>query len=475
MKRSRYSVSSVSTSSTSWSNSPSGHRESVSGRWVEDNECSSCRKCQRQFSLMNRRHHCRICGQIFCNPCSRTRMMIATTPGDIPTRQRVCDPCAVTAQSNAILYDIEDDDDEETASPTISSSTHRSSEYFVDTKLVSPLPAVEAPPPGPSINFMVASMVCFAASFWFLKDEVAYSNPAIWILLAGFLKNLHQLVISIRIADSRRTEELRMESRTHIEVSRAASFKESSFAPPEFSDDEIVAPVKNDNPLNLSEATKAGMLATARKTVETLWEQGMSQDNWTPEPNSFPIDGVVLHSRDGKPSRIYKCEAELDLSPEELFDVLYGQFETSGTWNVTAAENKIVQKLSDETDIVHLTSAAALGGMVSSRDFVNTRTWCKKDGGYIIASNCAGKNLIKTEKGITRGENGVTGFIILPHESSAFKSRFVWILNCDIKGYFPGSLIRKGSLSEMCCFIRNLRRHLAATIGSDSIEAPISS
>jgi StAR-related lipid transfer protein 3 len=160
----------------------------------------------------------------------------------------------------------------------------------------------------------------------------------------------------------------------------------------------------------------------------------------------------------------------VDLSPEELFDVLHGQFENSA-WNITVAENKIVQKLSDETDIVHVTSAPALGGMISSRDFVNTRTWRKKDGGYIIASNCAGKNLIKAEKGVTRGENGVTGFVILPHESSAFKCRFIWILNCDIKGYFPGSLIRKGSLSEQCCFVRNLRRHLNATIGSDNNAA----
>ncbi|KAJ0405715.1 hypothetical protein ATCC90586_005873 [Pythium insidiosum] len=220
------------------------------------------------------------------------------------------------------------------------------------------------------------------------------------------------------------------------------------------------------------------MLTAANKAVDTLWETGMSTDNWTAEPNSFPIDDVVLHSRDGKPVRIYKCEAVIDLAPDELFDLLHGQFESSNTWNVTAAENKVLQQLSDDTDIVHMTSAAALGGMVSSRDFVNTRTWRRKEGGYIIASTNAGKDLVKPAKGVTRGENGVTGFIILPHESSPFKSRFVWVLNCDIKGYFPSSLIRKGSLSEMCCFIRNLRRHLAATIGSDSstpADAPTTS
>ncbi|GLD93040.1 hypothetical protein PINS_up001632 [Pythium insidiosum] len=461
MKRSRLSVSTASTTSTSWSSTAATTRDSVSisGRWVDDAAVQSCRKCERGFTLVNRRHHCRICGNIFCNACSRTRIVFSTGPGESAKRQRVCDPCASHAQSSAILYDIDD-----VSEPRESHFSTVSSTDFVtdstDTNVVTVTSNDENA--APSVNFMVASMVCFATSFWFLKDEVSYSNPAIWILLAGFLKNLYELLVTVRLHRLQEAEKIRTEEQhNHFEVTHIHHTTTSS---PE-SD---VPPAKSDNLLSLTESKKADMLAVANKAVDTLWETAMSTDNWTPEPNSFPIDDVVLHSRDGKPVRIYKCEAVIDLAPDELFDLLHGQFETSSTWNVTAAENKVLQQLSDDTDIVHMTSAAALGGMVSSRDFVNTRTWRRKEGGYIIASTSAGKDLVKPAKGVTRGENGVTGFVILPHESSAFKSRFVWILNCDIKGYFPSSLIRKGSLSEMCCFIRNLRRHLAATIGSDS-------
>ena len=38
--------------------------------WMDDNYCQACYKCGVTFSVVNRKHHCRICGQIFCNNCS---------------------------------------------------------------------------------------------------------------------------------------------------------------------------------------------------------------------------------------------------------------------------------------------------------------------------------------------------------------------------------------------------------------------
>ncbi|MDP2438631.1 MAG: FYVE zinc finger domain-containing protein [archaeon] len=37
--------------------------------WVTDDSSDVCYKCKEEFSLINRRHHCRFCGQLFCGNC----------------------------------------------------------------------------------------------------------------------------------------------------------------------------------------------------------------------------------------------------------------------------------------------------------------------------------------------------------------------------------------------------------------------
>ena len=41
--------------------------------WVEDSKVSSCMRCQHDFTLRRRRHHCRKCGKIFCKDCNKKR------------------------------------------------------------------------------------------------------------------------------------------------------------------------------------------------------------------------------------------------------------------------------------------------------------------------------------------------------------------------------------------------------------------
>jgi 1-phosphatidylinositol-3-phosphate 5-kinase len=37
---------------------------------MQDKLCKICYKCELPFTMYRRRHHCRMCGQIFCNQCS---------------------------------------------------------------------------------------------------------------------------------------------------------------------------------------------------------------------------------------------------------------------------------------------------------------------------------------------------------------------------------------------------------------------
>ena len=58
-------------------------------KWADDSEVNSCIICQSPFSITNRKHHCRNCGQIFCSDCSAKK---APMP-NFKNPQRVCDNC----------------------------------------------------------------------------------------------------------------------------------------------------------------------------------------------------------------------------------------------------------------------------------------------------------------------------------------------------------------------------------------------
>jgi len=61
-----------------------------SGRkWKDDTDVVSCSGCQSGFSLTNRKHHCRNCGNIFCNECSNKQANMA----GYKKPQRVCEGC----------------------------------------------------------------------------------------------------------------------------------------------------------------------------------------------------------------------------------------------------------------------------------------------------------------------------------------------------------------------------------------------
>ncbi|GAA55113.1 FYVE RhoGEF and PH domain-containing protein 2 [Clonorchis sinensis] len=64
--------------------------EPVSGssaiEWVKDEQSTMCAECSAEFTVFNRRHHCRACGKVFCGTCSDYRAPIAFQGN----KERVC-------------------------------------------------------------------------------------------------------------------------------------------------------------------------------------------------------------------------------------------------------------------------------------------------------------------------------------------------------------------------------------------------
>ncbi|CAH1392871.1 unnamed protein product [Nezara viridula] len=59
--------------------------------WVPDSEAQICMHCKKnQFTVLNRRHHCRNCGEVVCGPCSNKKFLL---PNQSSKPVRVCLNC----------------------------------------------------------------------------------------------------------------------------------------------------------------------------------------------------------------------------------------------------------------------------------------------------------------------------------------------------------------------------------------------
>lgn len=70
------------------------YQETVQQRppWIDDATVKNCKSCNKEFGVFTRKHHCRRCGDIFCDSCSNTYVELAPEMC-YPEPQRVCSRC----------------------------------------------------------------------------------------------------------------------------------------------------------------------------------------------------------------------------------------------------------------------------------------------------------------------------------------------------------------------------------------------
>ena len=61
--------------------------------WMPDQSCRVCYECDSQFTIFNRKHHCRLCGRVFCARC--TANSVPAPSGDPSTDREECEKIRV--------------------------------------------------------------------------------------------------------------------------------------------------------------------------------------------------------------------------------------------------------------------------------------------------------------------------------------------------------------------------------------------
>ncbi|ETV95359.1 hypothetical protein H310_11248 [Aphanomyces invadans] len=173
------------------------------------------------------------------------------------------------------------------------------------------------------------------------------------------------------------------------------------------------------------------------------------------------VSNASIWSKPGKSVRLFQADAIVEAPPSVVFDVLHIKIADTREWNTSVDACTLVKQLAPNVEIMHTLTFAMYGGLVSARDFINVRVAKElEDGsGYIVGTTGIEYKNVPRGSGVTRGMNGVMGFLILRHERG---TRLVWIINTDVKGWIPRSLIDAAIPAEMESYILALRKRVVA-------------
>lgn len=154
-------------------------------------------------------------------------------------------------------------------------------------------------------------------------------------------------------------------------------------------------------------------------------------------------------------------------SPKFIFENVLMKGEDLPKWNKSITSVKILRQIGSNTKVTCEISAPAAMGMISSRQFVTVRTastpTCDDNSPCQYVSAGMSTELlddeIQTDPSLVRGFNGPTGFILSDGDDDN-STKFVWILNTDIRGNISRGLVNRNLVSTMFNFVIALRKYL---------------
>ncbi|XP_076455837.1 stAR-related lipid transfer protein 3-like isoform X2 [Babylonia areolata] len=199
----------------------------------------------------------------------------------------------------------------------------------------------------------------------------------------------------------------------------------------------------------------------ADKSWNFLWHcLNLPFSDWKLEAGRGLDEGIVYSLHTKEYGKIFKLEGEVEMEAQSLWKDMIHNINDSPTWNPTLVECSTVQVIDDHMDITH-NIAAGIGGIVSSRDFVNLRCWGTRQGIYLSAGHGVTHPDRPPLKKHVRGFNGPGGWAFKPVENDPNKCVFVWVMNLDLKGWIPQRLVDQASTTVLLDYLKYVRQYVA--------------
>uniref|UniRef100_A0A3P9IZG9 START domain-containing protein 1 n=1 Tax=Oryzias latipes TaxID=8090 RepID=A0A3P9IZG9_ORYLA len=192
-----------------------------------------------------------------------------------------------------------------------------------------------------------------------------------------------------------------------------------------------------------------------RKALSMLEDK----DGWKVEMTES--NGDVIYSKviPGA-GKVFRMEAVLEASVDELYDILYARVQEMPQWNPSIQHIEVLKHVGPETIVTHEVSAGSAGNLIGQRDFVSVRHSCKQKSRVYLGGAAIQLESFPPQAGFVRAEDGPTCIVLQALAEDKTKSHFTWLLNMDVKGWLPKSIVNQALPRAQLDFTRHLRRRL---------------
>ncbi|XP_078497219.1 steroidogenic acute regulatory protein, mitochondrial-like [Lissotriton helveticus] len=190
------------------------------------------------------------------------------------------------------------------------------------------------------------------------------------------------------------------------------------------------------------------------------------QDGWQTETQKENGDWVLSK---GFPTigKVFRAEAILDYPAEALYHQLFEKLEQMGDWNPTISKVEILKRIGKHTLVTCEVTAETPGKLIGQRDFVSVRHCWRQGSAIYLVGTATLSDLMPPRSGLVRAEADLTCIVLRPYESDSKKTRLTWILNMDLKGWLPKSIINQVLSQTQADFIKHLRQSLSISSAQD--------
>jgi len=197
----------------------------------------------------------------------------------------------------------------------------------------------------------------------------------------------------------------------------------------------------------------------ALKESLALYGDGNWGGDWKLNTEDKESGDKVYVRKTSEFGNVYAVQAKIKIDAERIFRISWDEIDQMQKWNPTVKEFKIVAQLGSQSQLVNNASEPILGGLVSSRDFMDVRIWQKIDNAYCLSARSVQYDQVPAQKGKVRAENKVGLFRVSPADGPA-PTDLVWMASMDLKGMLPKSVVDRAMNSFLLDYTKYLRKYV---------------